>query len=149
MSKLNLIEQNPPWYAQGLRFKCTECGQCCTGTPGYVWVSEAEIQALANHLHLSTKEFAKQFLRYVDGRYALLETPSNLEKPSNYDCIFLKDKKCQVYTVRPTQCRTFPWWAQNLASPEDWEAAASYCEGISSNAPLVPLSEIQSQLEKM
>ena len=32
-----------PWYAEGLRFKCTECGQCCTGAPGYVWVNEEEV----------------------------------------------------------------------------------------------------------
>ena len=36
-----------PWYRDGLRFHCTECGNCCTGAPGYVWVNKAEIEELA------------------------------------------------------------------------------------------------------
>ncbi|HEV8050891.1 MAG TPA: YkgJ family cysteine cluster protein, partial [Parachlamydiaceae bacterium] len=72
-------------------------------------------------------------------RYALVEK-------KNYDCIFLKDKKCSVYPVRPTQCRTFPWWMQNLATPEDWKEAAKFCEGISDDAPLVSIDIIESQL---
>ena len=30
---------------RGLRFECTQCGDCCTGAPGYVWVNKAEISA--------------------------------------------------------------------------------------------------------
>ena len=39
-----------PWYQDGLRFTCTRCGNCCTGAPGYVWVTPAELEALAAHL---------------------------------------------------------------------------------------------------
>lgn len=137
---LNVLSNETPWYADGLRFKCTECGQCCTGAPGYTWVSDEEILAIADHLGLSLEEFGKKYLRYVNGNYALLE------KAITYDCIFLKDKKCQIYHLRPKQCRTFPWWARNLSSPEEWQEVAQYCEGISHNAPLVPLAEIQEQL---
>ena len=51
-------EGNEPWYAEGLKFQCTGCGDCCTGAPGYVWVNQAEIDALAavsyTHLTLPT-----------------------------------------------------------------------------------------------
>lgn len=137
---LNVLSDEKPWYAEGLRFKCTECGQCCTGAPGYTWVSEDEIVAIAEHLGLSLDDFGKKYLRLVNGRYALLE------KPSSYDCIFLKDKKCEIYQLRPKQCRTFPWWASNLSSPEEWQEAAQYCEGISVDAPIVPFDVIQEQL---
>lgn len=33
--------------------------------------------------------------------------------------------------ARPTQCRTFPWWPQNLISDYDWQLTARDCEGIS------------------
>ncbi len=39
-----------PWYQDGLKFRCTGCGDCCTGAPGYVWVNKEEIAALAVYL---------------------------------------------------------------------------------------------------
>ncbi len=36
-----------PWYQDGLAFTCTQCGKCCTGDPGFVWVTDEEIAALA------------------------------------------------------------------------------------------------------
>lgn len=139
---LNVLTDENPWFSQGLRFKCTECGQCCTGAPGYTWVSDNEIIAIANHLGLTLDEFGKKYLRMVNGNYALLE------RPTTYDCVFLKDKKCQIYQLRPKQCRTFPWWARNLSSAEEWQEVAQYCEGISIDAPVVPFEIIQEQLAK-
>ena len=36
-----------PWYRDGLRFECTRCGACCTGAPGYVWVTPEGMNGLA------------------------------------------------------------------------------------------------------
>jgi Fe-S-cluster containining protein len=134
------IVKDQPWYSQGLSFECTGCGQCCTGSPGYIWINEQEIEQIAAHLHLPVQEFARRYLRSINGRFSLLE------RAHTYDCIFLKDKKCQIYSLRPTQCRTFPWWPQNLKSEQDWKEAAKWCEGISKNAPLVPVDKIEEQL---
>lgn len=128
------------WYAEGLRFECTGCGQCCTGAPGYVWLSEQEIVDIAEYLKMDLTEFATFYLRRVNGRFSLLE------KPVTFDCVFLKDKKCEIYPVRPTQCRTFPWWPQNLTNEAEWLDAAKHCEGISFNAPIVPNKIIKEQL---
>lgn len=135
------VLQEEPWYSEGLRFSCTGCGQCCTGAPGYIWVTEEEMATIAQHLQLTLEEFAHRFIRRVKGRYSLLE------HPKTYDCVFLKDKKCQIYEVRPTQCRTYPWWPQNLRSPQDWQEAARFCEGIYPEAPLVPQETIEKQLK--
>jgi len=136
---MNVIQDHSSWYAQGLRFECTGCGQCCTGAPGYIWVSEEEIEKIAEFLQLTVEEFSRQYLRRVKGRLSLIELPKT------YDCIFLKDKKCQIYSVRPTQCRTYPWWPQNLKSEKEWQEAARYCEGIRLDAPIVPLETIEQQ----
>lgn len=136
---LKVLSNEKPWYSEGLRFKCTECGKCCTGGPGYAWVTKEEIHAIADYLGLSVKVFGKRYLRYVSGRYSLLE------KGPNFDCIFLKDKRCEIYPVRPAQCRTFPWWKENLSSPEAWKEAAKYCEGITKDAPVVPFDTIETQ----
>jgi len=132
-----------PWYSSGLRFKCTECGQCCTGAPGYVWVSEEEAATMAQHLKLTPSQFRQKYIRRVGDRDSLLEDSRT------FDCIFLKDKKCQIYQVRPKQCRTFPWWQHNLHSEKQWNEAGKYCEGINHpDAPLIPENTIAEQLAK-
>lgn len=138
MTKLNVLPPTP-WYAEGLNFECTGCGQCCTGFPGYVWVTDEEIEQIAAFLNLSIEEFVRCHLRLVNGRLSLIELPET------YDCIFLKEKKCSIYQVRPMQCRTFPWWPQLLESPEEWRQAARECEGICQKAPLVPYETIEQQ----
>ncbi|MDB6081531.1 MAG: hypothetical protein JWO53_803 [Chlamydiia bacterium] len=132
-------EKNPLeiWYKDGLKFSCTQCGKCCGGSPGYAWVTEEEIQTIAEYLKISLEEFAKKYLRKVHGRWSLLEYSKT------YDCIFLKEKKCSIYPVRPQQCRTFPWWTENLSSKEAWDETAERCEGIHEDASLVPFEEIE------
>ena len=96
---------------------------------------------MTEFLEMTVQEMMKKILRFKDGRYALLEKPK-----SHYDCIFLKDNKCSIYQVRPKQCRTFPWWVENLVSEESWKRAEKECEGISNEAPLVPHKEIKKNL---
>lgn len=126
-----------PWYKDGLRFQCTGCGKCCSGGPGYVWVTRAEMEGIATFLKMSLDQFVRRYIRQRDNRYALIET-----KRQNYDCVFLQDKQCLIYPVRPTQCKTFPWWKEQLNSPESWALAARYCEGINEHAPIVPYERI-------
>ena len=51
------------WYRDGLAFSCTRCGACCTGAPGYVWVSTEEIQDLARYRGESVDQFSRSFVR--------------------------------------------------------------------------------------
>lgn len=134
------------WYQQGLKFKCTGCGQCCTGSPGYVWVTPEEISQMAQLLNISEEDFSKKYTRKAHGRIALIE---KRDLKGNYDCVFLKERKCTLYEARPKQCRTYPWWKENLSSPEEWQETAAICEGINHpEAPLISLSTIQIDLNK-
>ncbi len=129
-----------PWFKKGLRFKCTGCGHCCTGSPGYVFLSQSDFAAIADHLQLTHEEFSKRYIRIVDGQPALLDTPGTDA------CIFLKNNKCSVYNARPVQCRTFPWWIHSIRTPKDWAETAQRCEGINHpDAPVVPALEIETQ----
>ncbi len=131
-----------PWYKNGLRFSCTGCGKCCTGSPGYVWINDQEITEMADFLKISFEEFVKKYTRKVADRLALLE------HPRNYDCVFLKDKKiCTLYNARPKQCRTYPWWPENLESKKAWEEESKRCEGINhADAPLISFKEIKGTM---
>ena len=117
------------WYKDGLNFKCQGCGKCCHGFPGYVWLTSKDIKNIANHLKLPISSFLNQYARNVYGLYSLKE----LNAPS-YECIFFDNKKCKIYEVRPFQCRSYPFWPQNLSSPEAWEKhIKSFCPGASAS----------------
>ena len=40
------------WYHEGLRFECTQCGKCCSGAPGFVWVDDGEVAAMAQVMEM-------------------------------------------------------------------------------------------------
>lgn len=114
-----------PWYKDGLRFTCTQCGNCCTGAPGYVWISENEIATLAQRMGLDDASFRRKYTRTIPRRGVSL-----VEKPNN-DCVFFaRGKGCTIYEDRPKQCRTWPFWRPLLASPEDWDEAKGGCPGM-------------------
>ena len=116
------------WYKNGLCFSCTQCGMCCSGVPGYVWLTHEDVDNISTYLNISKEEFIKKYTRSVKGRLSLIEL-----KP-NYDCVFLKDHKCSLYSSRPKQCKTFPFWEENLSSKQAWENAKEHCPGIESES---------------
>jgi uncharacterized protein len=128
-----------PWYHAGLRFTCTQCGDCCTGTPGHVWVNNEEIVALAAATGKDVEEYEDQFVRRVGARKSLKELP-------NGDCVMLdaQSRKCTVYGARPRQCRTWPFWDSNLKSPEDWKHTCAVCPG-SGRGELHTIEQIDAQ----
>ncbi len=130
-----------PWYAEGLRFKCSQCGDCCTGAPGYVWVNKAEIAALAEEIGLELDEFEQKYVRKIGIRKSLVEFP-------NGDCVFFdgESRKCTVYHARPRQCRTWPFWRSNLRTAETWAETCEVCPG-SGRGKLYQLEEIERQAD--
>ena len=40
------------WYADGLRFECSRCGNCCTGEPGLVRMTDDEVRTMARHVEM-------------------------------------------------------------------------------------------------
>lgn len=129
-----------PWYQNGLRFTCTQCGKCCTGDPGYVWVTDEEIMALAAALGEPRREFEEFHTRKARGKVTLREK-------ANGDCVFYdQNRGCTVYSIRPQQCRTWPFWESNLRTPEDWERTERVCPG-SGEGELIPVEEIVKRMK--
>jgi Fe-S-cluster containining protein len=106
---------------------CINCGgACCIGESGYIWVKYQEIEKIANFLELTIEEFATIYLRKVKHRYSIIEKKNDT---NNYACIFFDTltRRCKIYSVRPSQCRTFPFWE---IFKNDKEEVKKECVGI-------------------
>ena len=113
------------FYQQGLKFECTGCGECCKIPGGQVEISEKEAEGIAEYMDLPVDILLDDYCTITKGRILLKE---NTRKA----CIFLKENRCIVYPVRPLQCRTFPFWPENLEAISRWERLGDYCPGINS-----------------
>jgi Fe-S-cluster containining protein len=88
-----------------------------------VWVNAEEIKRLAARLGMTEAAFGKRYLRQVGERVSLVEKRGG-------DCIFWdQEMGCTVYEARPIQCRTWPFWAENVATPETWARTQEKCPG--------------------
>jgi len=106
--------------------KCSSCeGNCCIGESGYIWCTPKEVNEMAEFLNLDRQEFIQTYTRKVGYRISLKE----LKIKGSFHCIFFDaDKKgCQIYPVRPTQCRTFPFWDH---FKENKDEVIKECPGI-------------------
>jgi Fe-S-cluster containining protein len=122
-------KKKAPWYVAGLHFECMECGGCCAGPgEGYIWVTRPEIEIIAGFLKMTVGQLRQEYLKRVGLRTTIIE------HETTKDCIFLQagagGKKCKIYSVRPSQCRSWPFWPNNLAGPGAWNKVAQKCPGI-------------------
>ena len=87
-----------------------------------------EVTFIAEFLKRSVNQVRQKYMRREGLRTTIIEDPRTK------DCIFLEMSQgqgiCRIYPVRPNQCRTWPFWASNLASPNAWNSAAQNCPGI-------------------
>lgn len=110
------------FFDDGLYFKCIQCGDCCTGEPGTIYVSAAEIESIAAHLQLAVDEFRAVYLYPYKDSYSIKEDHRG-------HCLFYQEG-CTIYPLRPLQCRTFPFWFSNVRSESRWRRIADQCPGI-------------------
>lgn len=106
---------------------CESCGgNCCTGESGYIYLNQNEMAAIAEHLHLPIAEFKESYLLKKGYKFSIKERKVG----DSHDCIFFdrEIKGCGIYPVRPTQCRTFPFWPYFKTHKDELQAE---CPGIS------------------
>lgn len=79
--------------------------------------------AIAEHLQLPAEEFTSCYAREVEGQWLLKEH-------ENGDCVFFIEGRCSIHSVKPTQCRLYPFWFQNVRSEDAWAKTCADCPGI-------------------
>jgi Fe-S-cluster containining protein len=108
----------------GFRFTCQGSGKCCLAGEdyGYVYLTRLDRQRLAAHFEISQWAFTRRYAERTDGYFYLKEPDT--------DCRFLENKRCTVYEARPLQCRTWPFWPENINGAGWTKEAARRCPGI-------------------
>lgn len=87
-----------------------------------MYASENDFKKIAEFLEMDFNAFLKMFTFEHNGKVSLKSRP---EGP----CVFYENG-CSVYGVRPTQCRTFPFWQEIMKSRTRWEMQSLMCAGI-------------------
>jgi Fe-S-cluster containining protein len=87
-----------------------------------------EIKLIADFLKIEPEQLRQKYLRRAGLRMTIIE------QPNTKDCAFLQrindQKRCMIYPVRPSQCRAWPFWPDNLANTDVWNKATQKCGGI-------------------
>ena len=133
-------DQTNAWWRHGVRFECRKRGCCCVthGDAGYVFLPLQDRLRLAAFLGVAPSVLVSRYCVRIDGRHYLMDAPGSQA------CAFLGPDGCTVYEARPTQCRTWPFWLENM-SEEAWARTAAFCPGIG-RGRLWTASEIAAQL---
>jgi len=86
----------------GKSFECTKCGDCCRWE-GYIFLVPDDIKRLADYHGMSFDEYKKRYTEFHGSSIVL----KNKENSSN-ECVYLKDNKCSINTIKPKQCADYP-----------------------------------------
>ena len=105
------------------KFQCQGTGNCCIA-PGYVYVTNNDIDNMANILNVSKKTFMDYFVITKNG-YLLIASPTHRSR-----CFLSADNQCTVYEGRPLACQTYPNWDVIWATDETLLKEASHCKGL-------------------
>ena len=129
-----------PWFHDGLRFECTECGDCCTAR-----------RAMSGSIARRSQPWPQgRVWNLPNSRSATcgsVGVRKSLAEFENGDCVFFdgETRKCTVYEDRPRQCRTWPFWESNVRTPQAWKQTCQVCPG-SGKGKLVPADQILHQV---
>ena len=136
-------DSDEPWFGEGLRFECQCCGACCVthGEYAYVYLTKEDLQEASSHLKISSQEFVDRYCVRLAGELVF--------RYDEEDCPMLTEqRKCRIYPVRPVQCRTWPFWPENLTRIGWSKSVRSFCPGAGVG-PVVDRYEIQRLAKEM
>jgi Fe-S-cluster containining protein len=92
-------------YPRNVRFVCDKCAICCGDTEKKartILLLNVEAQGISK----DTKKVIKEFALKIKGSRPYVY---QMKKTDEGKCVFLKDKLCSIYEIRPLICRFYPF----------------------------------------
>lgn len=133
---------------KNIKFQCQDnCGKCCVshGEYGFTYLTEEDMVRLEKHLGVNRDQFAEEglfdYTRHGKGKKKMWYL-----KNTKQSCTFLVGTKCGIYEARPIQCRTFPFWPENM-NAKAWRELKNFCPGID-KGPVLPRGHVNKMLEE-
>ena len=124
---------------------CMTCtGKCCSGEPGRIWLNQQEILQISTLLQINPIDYIQKYLNRFENRFSIKERFAE----DGFECVFFdgSQKRCSIYTVRPFQCRTYPFWEHFRQNSEQamrecpgviMEGVEEHADGVSSGKELL------------
>lgn len=119
-------------------FSCRQCGRCCTGFGG-TYVTDTDIVRISAYISADPHTFVASYCDMAGSRPVLTQGPDG-------QCIFFDaHKQCTIHPVKPRMCRAWPFLETLVKNPENWDAMASACPGMTPHIPREDLIRIVSR----
>lgn len=134
---------NDFFYKQApVHFSCTGCGRCCLGHPdeNMIELASGELKKISQFLKMGKNDFLSRYGVELENK------TQGIAINRQGRCVFLqKNNRCSIYTVRPRQCLTYPYWPEIMVSQAAWDNEVNRCEGINTGK-VVKTKHIEKQL---
>lgn len=121
------------------RFQCQPgCTECCT-QEGDVWMTGDDAERAAKLLDVTPEDFREAYCETAAGEL-------RLTTPEDGHCHFLLEGACAIHQAKPVQCRTFPFWTENVKNKRTWKNLSRFCPGIGVGE-ILPIEHVRSQTQ--
>ena len=114
-------------YPAAMRFRCIKCGICCGNTQEkvrHILLMRKEAEQIAEATLQPIFAFAVKVEDKAPYSYEMIKTAKEGE------CVFLKDNRCAIYSLRPLICMFYPFELKTAGNRKHEFLYTRECPGV-------------------
>jgi hypothetical protein len=114
-------------YPKGIPFRCTKCAFCCGDTKTrvrHILLLKKEAERMSEIISKPIEEFATKIEGHEPYVYEMRKTAGEGK------CVFLEEKTCTIYELRPLICRFYPFQLETARGKKYKFFCTKECLGI-------------------
>lgn len=117
-----------------MKFQCQEScgGKCCSrskeNSGAFVFLTKSDVNIIEKATGRNREKFS-ELLEFDSTRFTRKKSKQRVLKMVGDACTFFEKGKCKIFENRPMQCKTFPFWPENMKAYK-WNKLKKFCIGI-------------------